>query len=409
MEARLFSFAAWCGLLLAVCAVSVQSVEAAGFRSENFTVSAPTPELAREIGLAAERLRKDLAIEWLGQEMPSWSKPCPISAQVSSDLGAGGATSFIFQNSEVYRWRMSIQGSRERILDSVLPHEITHTIFASHFRQPLPRWADEGACTTVEHESEKAKQKQMLLRFLKTGHGIAFSDLFAMKEYPADVMPLYSEGYSLARFLIDQGGKKKFLEFLGDGMRDENWPRAVREYYDAENLWALQNTWLDWVRDGSPSLDQAPRNRSYTQLAKASSSKNTRRSESDIIYRAQSADSAPYPKSPYNRAASSQGKQKLAALPVGRSVQESTNVYPRNVPLRSTASETMRSTPAPVSLETTPLNTVPIRTTPRKTAPAYRSRVLLEWNRSAETRPSERTSSSSTVYDSRAYHGTVLR
>ena len=37
-----------------------------------------------------------------------------------------------------------------RILDSVLPHEITHTIFATHFGQPLPRWADEGACTTVD-------------------------------------------------------------------------------------------------------------------------------------------------------------------------------------------------------------------------------------------------------------------
>ena len=61
---------------------------------------------------------------------------------------------------------MSIQGSRQRILDSVLPHEVTHTIFASHFRQPLPRWADEGACTTVEHASERAKQEKMLIEFL---------------------------------------------------------------------------------------------------------------------------------------------------------------------------------------------------------------------------------------------------
>ena len=61
---------------------------------------------------------------------------------------------------------MHIQGSRERILDSVLPHEITHTIFATHFGRPLPRWADEGACTTVEHVSEKAKQDNFLIQFL---------------------------------------------------------------------------------------------------------------------------------------------------------------------------------------------------------------------------------------------------
>ena len=67
---------------------------------------------------------------------------------------------------------MKIQGSRERILDSVLPHEITHTIFATHFGRPLPRWADEGACTTVEHASEKAKQDKLLIQFLLTDRGI---------------------------------------------------------------------------------------------------------------------------------------------------------------------------------------------------------------------------------------------
>ena len=91
--------------------------------------------------------------------MPNWAQPCPITAQVGRHLGAGGATSFVFEHGEVFGWRMTIQGSLERILDSVLPHEVTHTIFATHFRQPLPRWADEGACTTVEHASEKAKQQ----------------------------------------------------------------------------------------------------------------------------------------------------------------------------------------------------------------------------------------------------------
>ena len=123
---------------------------------------------------------------------------------------------------------MTIQGSLERMLDSVLPHEVTHTIFATHFRQPLPRWADEGACTTVEHVSERAKAAMMLIEFLRTGRGIAFNQMFAMKEYPHDVMPLYSQGYSLARYLVAQGGKRKFLDFLADGLRDENWTRATQ-------------------------------------------------------------------------------------------------------------------------------------------------------------------------------------
>ena len=54
----------------------------------------------------------------------------------------------------------------------------------------------------------------MLVQFLRTGRGIAFGQMFAMTEYPQDVMPLYAQGYSLAEFLIYHGGRKKFVAFL---------------------------------------------------------------------------------------------------------------------------------------------------------------------------------------------------
>lgn len=278
MDARIFS--ATLALLSIICL-------GAGYRTPNFVVDAPTPQLAQEIGQAAERLRRELAIDWIGKEMPQWGQPCMLTAQVAPNLGAGGATSFVFDRGEVFDWRMNIQGSRERILDSVLPHEITHTVFACHFRRALPRWADEGACTTVEHPVEKNKQKQMLITFLKTGRGISFSKMFAMKEYPADVLPLYSQGYSLARYLIARGGKKRYLDFIADGMRDENWPRAVRKYYGHESLLALQNTWLGWVRQGSPQVQP-----DRTPAVLASTGGNAKRPlpSSNLIYRGQNAD-----------------------------------------------------------------------------------------------------------------------
>ncbi len=147
---------------------------------------------------------------------------------------------------------MNIQGSAERVLDSVLPHEITHMIFASYFRRPLPRWADEGGATSMEHISEKQKHRQMLIRFLQTGRGIAFGQLFAMTEYPQDVMPLYAEGYSLAEYLINHGGRRKFVGFLDEGMRDGQWPAAVQRNYGASDLPSLQNEWVDWVAKGFP-------------------------------------------------------------------------------------------------------------------------------------------------------------
>ncbi len=222
----------------------------ARYQSPNFTVDAPTPQMAEQIGQAAEQYRRDLAQLWLTRTLPDWSQPCPITVRVGEHLGAGGATSFMFDRGEVYGWRMNIQGPLDRILDSVLPHEVTHTIFASHFRQPLPRWADEGACTTVEHESERAKQQKMLIHFLRSGRGISFSHMFRMKEYPSDVMPLYAQGHSLAVFLISQGGRQKFLEYVADGLKNEQWVEVTRQHYGFPNPGALQNNWLDWVRQG---------------------------------------------------------------------------------------------------------------------------------------------------------------
>ena len=238
----------------ALVAVVALTSMGASYRTQNFVVTAPNAQIAKQVGDSAERFRRDLAVEWLGEPMPAWSQPCPIQVQVGERMGAGGATSFIFDHGEVFGWQMSIQGSLERVLDSVLPHEVTHTVFATHFRRPLPRWADEGACTTVEHPSERNKQQQMLIQFLKTGRGIPFSAMFAMKEYPSDVLPLYAQGHSLAGFLIHQGGKRKFLQFVRDGLEDENWTQVLSAHYGYSDLRVLQDSWLDWVAKGSPPL-----------------------------------------------------------------------------------------------------------------------------------------------------------
>jgi hypothetical protein len=79
-----------------------------------------------------------------------------------------------------------------------------------------------------------------------------------MTEYPRDILPLYSQGYSLARYLIQQGGKRKFVDYVGEGMRSNNWTTTTRKFYGFESLSDLQVTWVEWVRQGSPNLDERP-------------------------------------------------------------------------------------------------------------------------------------------------------
>ncbi|MCA9102071.1 MAG: hypothetical protein KDA63_13000 [Planctomycetales bacterium] len=280
-----------------VLAVLSTTSMAASYRTPNFVVSAPTAEFAKQVGDAAESCRHDLAEEWLGETLPQWAQPCPIEVTVGPHLGAGGATSFVFDRGEVFQWRMNIQGSHERILDSVLPHEVTHTVFATHFRQPLPRWADEGACTTVEHSSERSKQDRMLIEFLQTRRGIPFSRMFAMKEYPSDVMPLYSQGYSLAKFLIGHGGKRAFIKYIEDGLSTQQWIEATQRHYDFENLAQLQDNWLAWVASGSPALpDRGPTVAARDDVLLASATEPSQAAsaqrDDEVLMRSQSPDAA---------------------------------------------------------------------------------------------------------------------
>jgi hypothetical protein len=197
---------------------------------------------------------------------------------------------------------MEIQGTPERILDSVLPHEITHTIFACHFRQPLPRWADEGACTTVEHQSEISKQERMLIEFLQTRRGIPFSQMFRMKEYPQDVLPLYAQGHSLAHYLISQQGKQEFLNFIADGLVDGNWERAVAQKYGYQDLAVLQDSWLSWVKSGRPAIQLASNSQLASNTAKGNATVKT--VSTPTVVRGQDPGSSAAPAGQWNSVAS---------------------------------------------------------------------------------------------------------
>jgi hypothetical protein len=260
MEARcvrpLLGLATVWMLMLASPSLAQQRHQAHVAQSENFIVFAASPQVAARASQAAESFRRDLAVYWLGQELPPWQERCPIQVVAAPNLEASGETRFIYQGNVATKWSMTVNGTEQRILDSVLPHEITHTVFATHFArygQYVPRWADEGACTTVEHEAEKAKHRHYLQTYLRTGRGIPFNTMFRLKDYPADILPLYAQGHSVVQFLLDQAGPRKFVNFVERGMvSNGNWETAVRETYEYQTLGELQLMWNKWLHDGSP-------------------------------------------------------------------------------------------------------------------------------------------------------------
>jgi hypothetical protein len=226
----------------------------------NFDVTAPTPQMAQQIAEYAEHYRKEKAKDWLGYEMPNWPARCPIHVDVRMD-GAGGATTFEYGNGEVLSQSMHIEGAYDRLLNSVLPHEITHTVFAFYFRTPVPRWADEGGSVLSEDEPERERHDRLTRQILNTPRrAIPLKRLFALKEYPDDVMALYAEGFSVTNFLVAQHDRPTFLKFLAHGMQ-RGWDSAATSFYGFKGgVNELEQAWVESLR--------APRRTAPTVLAK---------------------------------------------------------------------------------------------------------------------------------------------
>lgn len=341
------------GILLLTGTVSAQE---ASFRTSNFVVTAPSRDIAEKVAKCAEFWREDLALQWLGETLPNWYHPCPISVKVGQ-IGAGGSTTFTFDKGEVYGWNMKVQGTLERILDSVIPHEVNHTIFASYFRRPIPRWADEGAATLFEHGSEQARQVATLDRVVKTSRRIPLQELLTIKEYPQDmqdVLTLYAEGYSLARFLVEGAGERglrTYLSFLEDAFK-QDWEPAIRKHYGFESIAQLERAWTDWVLAGSPRRS-APQG---TQLASNSSAATNAVAKANVAEStvtdsaATDLSSSPGAEAVV-RGQSPQQQEPLAMIP--RPLREATGHAAVAPPTRNNPAETPAAHPHPTTSSTT--------------------------------------------------------
>ncbi len=216
-------------------------------RTTNFIVHAANPQVCQQVAQWAEHYRSEKAKQWVGQEMPTWPHPCPLHVTVT--MGSpSGATSFQFGQGRVLGMKMEIQGPLDRVIHSVLPHEVTHTVFAHHFRAPVPRWADEGGSVLSEDDLERDNHDKLARSILNQGKQIRLRTLMGLTEYPPQVMCLYAQGYSMTDFLVKRSDKRTFLNFVGHGMQ-RGWDDAVKVYYKHNTVEELEGAWLQHLKD----------------------------------------------------------------------------------------------------------------------------------------------------------------
>ena len=219
-------------------------------------VEAPTPPIAKAVAEHAETCRKVIARQWLGKEFPAWTAPCPIRVKLTKGE-AGGETKFGFANGRVTDQTIIVEGRFDRILASAVPHEVTHTVFAAYFGEPMPRWADEGASLLSEDQRERQRHEEIIRDVLARRGDMPLGRLFRVEDYPRDLMGFYGQGYSISRFLIEMGGRPRFLAFVKDGLKS-SWDTATHTHYGLADVRELDRAWRAWYKVAAVARQSAP-------------------------------------------------------------------------------------------------------------------------------------------------------
>ncbi len=247
----------WALLLLGIASLSVRGAQ---ITTPNFIVTAQDPQVAQMVAKYAEHYRKQRALDWLGREMTQWPQPCPLQVKISMQ-GPRGATTFRFGNNVVMEQSMQIEGQLERLINSVLPHEITHTVFAYHFRRPLPRWADEGGSVLSEDDLERDRHDKLTKQLLSKNRLFPLRTLMGMMQYPnndADTMKLYAQGFSVVDYLVKRNSRQAFLNFMAQALA-QGWDGALQSHYGLRNIEEMEAGWLASLQGGKiPSAPTQP-------------------------------------------------------------------------------------------------------------------------------------------------------
>ncbi|MEX0727380.1 MAG: hypothetical protein WD065_13985 [Planctomycetaceae bacterium] len=230
-------------LLGAICSLGATR------QTDNFTIHAANQTLADGAAALAEQYRHDLADQWFEGKLPSWSTRCIVTIDHEAEHPAGRTTFSMDDGRRIANLRIVVKGSLDDVLYAVLPHEITHVVFATHFGNSLPRWADEGAAILAEGEPQQWRQRMMAADLLSSRRELSLPVLMGMREYPKNddgMTAVYVQGFSLVEFLVHDKGKPQFIVFLREANR-QGWDRAVKKSYGDASIGELETRWKTWV------------------------------------------------------------------------------------------------------------------------------------------------------------------
>lgn len=211
--------------------------------SQNFAITNDWPQDTKaKWEEVAESYRAKWLEEFVGKDIP-YEKPIPLTINFDNRSKSGsGVTAYDINANGCFNYRMTVNGPPERIQNSIIPHEVMHTVMAHYMKASGPRWADEGYCTYIEPKYNDRFNRSKFY---------PFKLIMNMEEYPPDVATFYGQSCSMVRWLVNLKDKRHFRDFIYDYMHTKgDWPLYLEKYYGFKTYEDAQAAWLVFLQGG---------------------------------------------------------------------------------------------------------------------------------------------------------------
>lgn len=238
--------------LLFALTVSVPAFGAGHAFNENFSVLTPPQTSSAEAQAYAERVlqqaetyRKQLALEWLGDELSPGAGRTMINVEFSDE---DSALTWRIDNPLRKYHMLYLAMSPDRAVGSGLKHEIIHVIMATRFPHPnrLPAWLEEGIASRYDDRERVTHRHEMVLEYARTGSWPSLERILSSRNIASGDYSAYAIAESLIDFLLTRGDKATLLNFAAD-VATGNVQGALHVHYDMGSIDELESTWHKWV------------------------------------------------------------------------------------------------------------------------------------------------------------------
>jgi hypothetical protein len=194
----------------------------------------------------AQEYRREIAKEWLGEELPDGAGRTTIYVEFSN-LEDRGLT-WAKDSAERHSHTIWLNTSPRLATGETLKHEVAHAVFATKYPHParLPSWLEEGIASRYDDQTRKDSRDQLLRSWVRTGRAVGLQQVLETTDLHSRDEYTYAGATSLVSFLLTRGNEETLLAFAEDGV-GRGWTAALQTHYRISSLQQLQTQWQAWL------------------------------------------------------------------------------------------------------------------------------------------------------------------